>query len=245
MTADVIVPLLGSLFDRGKLFSETQKGLESNAQVYDLLADKAGGVVDNFNDIASMIAKGGAFSTTAAARYIRLPDIEEGGARITPLVYLDGHFREQSPYFRLQVVLVVHASAATHTAKKIALRFETPEQSGKHSYYHSQICVTIQRGLGTDTMDLEMEPPWFPTSHPAWPMDAETPTELLVCLILTLYGKVVGSQIINEAGARCGRDLFAEVLTAMRTKFRDAPAQPASKSKMGKPAKKAKKSAKK
>jgi hypothetical protein len=155
-------------------------------------------------------------------------------------VYLDGHFNKPQPYFRLQVVLVIHVSADNDVARKIALRFETPEASGKHSYYHSQLCVAIQRGAGTNTLGLPMEATWFPTSHPAWPMDAESPTELLVCLILTLYGKVVGGQIISEAGSRCDRDLFGEVLTGMRTQFRDAPVATTKKK-----AKKAKKTARK
>lgn len=245
MTAEIIAPLLGSLFDRGRQFLETPKGLESEAQMYQLLQDKAGGVMADFRQIETLLSVNGAFSTTDAAQYIRFPDVEEGGTQMTPLVYLDGHFRDHAPYLRLQVILVIHANAATTVPRKMAMRFETPEKDGKHSYYHSQMCVGIQRGDGVHTMDMVMEPEWMPTSHPAWPMDAESPTELLICLILTLYGKVVGGQIINEAGLRCGKDLFDEVLGGMRTKFRDPPTPAVPKAKKAKGVKKAKKSAKK
>jgi hypothetical protein len=128
---------------------------------------------------------------------------------------------------RFQVVLVVHGKKATSDAKTLALRFETPERDatgdGKHDYYHSQLCVSLRRGEGTDTLALPIEPDWFPTSHPAWPMDAETPVELLVCLILSLYGKVGGSEIIRDAGESDGRDFFQELLGAMRTKFGQKP----------------------
>ena len=55
--------------------------------------------------------------------------------------------------------------------------------------------MTIQRGASTKRMNLEMEPTWFPNSHPAWPVDAETPTELLVCLILSLTAAVIAEML--------------------------------------------------
>jgi hypothetical protein len=57
-------------------------------------------------------------------------------------------------------------------------------------------------------------------------------------MILSLYGKVVGGQIIAEAGVRCGRDLFGEVLNKMRTISREPPAPSASRAKIIKKAKK-------
>lgn len=59
--------------------------------------------------------------------------------------------------------------------KVFKYRFETPEGPGIHNYYHIQNIKTKDIG-------------WIPTGQPAFPMDANNSVQLLICLLLSLYG---------------------------------------------------------
>ncbi len=66
----------------------------------------------------------------------------------------------------------------------LGYRFEPPEARGvKHGFYHSQPCQSMgEKGLpdpyAMDVVDTD----------PTWPLAASNATELLLCLVLALYG---------------------------------------------------------
>jgi len=57
------------------------------------------------------------------------------------------------------------------------IRFEGPEPMPTHHYYHAQFT------LG------ESSPHWFPDSIPCLPLAAHNPVTMLVCLMMSLYGR--------------------------------------------------------
>ena len=80
----------------------------------------------------------------------------------------------------------------------IGFRMETPESQnqgvdasakvGIHDFHHAQL---IQK-FGQEQLDCNQPidcPCWLPESQPSFPLLADCPVTLLLCLILTLYGK--------------------------------------------------------
>jgi hypothetical protein len=243
VSAEDLVPVLVSLFNKSETFRQTRRGIESENVVQSALENRAGAAFGRVEDIKRLFIGQKKFSTTEPPRYLRLPDIEEGGDRVTPLVYLDGELSDTKPFLSLQVALIVHSKVAGAVSKKFAMRFETPEGSeSRHDYYHSQLCNQLRRGgVANSALDLGLDIDWFPISHPAWPVDAGSPSELLACLVFALYGKRVGSDIIREAGEISGRDIFSELLGNMRANFRSETSAGSPTKKFGRKAKRTKK----
>lgn len=76
----------------------------------------------------------------------------------------------------------------------IGFRFEPPGD-GNHSYFHCQMCRTIGDGKPIPGA-LEV-----PERSPAWPLWATSSLELLLCLVLSIYGMnglKAMRQIFNE-----------------------------------------------
>ena len=66
----------------------------------------------------------------------------------------------------------------------LGFRFEMPESVGdNHNYYHSQPC----RNMGRRSEPLE-EALRLPERNPTWPLAAQSPLELLLCLMLSIRG---------------------------------------------------------
>lgn len=63
----------------------------------------------------------------------------------------------------------------------LGFRFEPPGE-GNHSYYHSQLCRSMDGGAPLAGA-LEV-----PERIPAWPLPAASSLELLLCLVLSIHG---------------------------------------------------------
>ena len=75
---------------------------------------------------------------------------------------------------------------ANGTPRAVGYRFETPETAGPHHYYHAQLI----RSFGKAGVDWGIPcPVWLPDTQPAFVLDADDPIELLVCLLVSLYGR--------------------------------------------------------
>lgn len=206
MTTDII-PLLETLRTSGLSFAESNIGQRSDARLYSALADQAGTRLTNEEDLAELIKANAEFSTSEQRRFIRLEDTNDGSRTISPLIYVDGDFTKKHPRFRVQLVLVSYNSAAGDDAQCLLLRFETPEGidpsgTGKHDYYHSQLCTSFRRAGSSDTFTVPDCVSWLTLSCPAWPLDARTPIHLLACVIFALYGKLDGVRILQRAYGR-------------------------------------------
>lgn len=75
----------------------------------------------------------------------------------------------------------------------IGYRFETPEIGTNHNYYHSQPC----RSMGSRTKDI-VNALQVSSKMPIWPLAANNEVELLLCMILSLYG-FIGFREIRDA----------------------------------------------
>jgi hypothetical protein len=168
------------------------------------LAGQAGIAFANPGELNDLIKSDAEFSTVKTRRYIRLEDTKEGQRTICPIVYLDGDFSRKHPRLCLQLIIITHTELQDDQAECLLLRFETPEGSdpagtGKHDYYHSQLCTDLRIDGPSNTVNVPGCVSWRAVSCPAWPIDAKTPLHLLACVVFALYGKANGMRILRGA----------------------------------------------
>jgi hypothetical protein len=203
MTADII-SLLEALRTAGLEFMESNIGQRSEARLQGALANQVGTALTKSEDLKRIIVSSAEFSTSEKRRFIRLEDSTDGSRTISPLIYLDGDFSQDHPRFRVQLILVTYSSGAHEKPQCLLLRFETPEGAdpsgtGKHDFYHSQLCTNLRMQGPNNTFTVPDSVSWLALSCPAWPLDAKTPIHLLACMIFALYGKPNGVRMLQRA----------------------------------------------
>lgn len=84
--------------------------------------------------------------------------------------------------------------------KFIGYRYETPEYGDNHNYYHAQPCQSMGDRDEKVTQALPV-----PERNPTWSLAAKSSLELLLCLVVSIYGmkglldmKNHFSKILNE-----------------------------------------------
>lgn len=65
----------------------------------------------------------------------------------------------------------------------IGYRYETPEEGNNHNYYHVQPCQSMGDRDEKVTQALPV-----PERNPTWPLAARSSLELLLCLVVSIYG---------------------------------------------------------
>lgn len=90
----------------------------------------------------------------------------------------------------------------------VGFRYETPEISKKHGYFHVQPTkefraknigqAMVRRDPFSKFYDDGLENCWLPVSDPTIPARANTPVDLLLCLLVSLYGTGKMTKILNE-----------------------------------------------
>ena len=81
-------------------------------------------------------------------------------------------------------------------------RFEMPEEADNHSYFHSQPVRSL--GLRENKIDGALQ---VPERHPSWPFAANSAVELLLCVLISMYGmdglnklkKAMDEKVTNRA----------------------------------------------
>jgi len=116
--------------------------------------------------------------------FIYLPPIDKGGW-LVPILCVEYNYAGGTPELSLKVALfLISEDDDKETLQAIGYRFETPHERERHHYYHIQPINGFDRDNnrwilpGTE---------WVPTNYPAFPIDAQDPIELLVCMLVSLY----------------------------------------------------------
>ena len=88
----------------------------------------------------------------------------------------------------------------------VGFRMETPnsmdqnsnptDNDGIHNFYHAQLVRKLDSTL-KNKLQITC-PNWIPDSQPSFPLPADCPVTLLLCLIVTLYGKKYYGQFLEE-----------------------------------------------
>ena len=143
------------------------------------------------------------FSQSERGQVIYLPPLERN-PRCVPILSLYCKLNNQQSIAKLRVMLVCLNNEGKPYG--IGFRMETPESmnqnvnttsnGGIHDFHHAQLI----RRFGQPKLDiLPIDcPVWLPDSQPSFPLPAECPVTLLLCLIVTLYGRKYYNQFLAE-----------------------------------------------
>jgi hypothetical protein len=116
--------------------------------------------------------------------FIYLPPIEKGGW-LVPILSVEYNYAVETPELTLKVALfLISENDDKETLQAIGYRFETPHEQERHHYYHVQPIKGFERDNNRWNLPGTE---WVPTDYPAFPMDAQDPIELLVCMLVSLY----------------------------------------------------------
>ena len=128
-------------------------------------------------------------------RFLYLDPIESDGVMI-PVLWMSFDFSRFHPLVRIYLCLFLRYE---NQIRSLGYRFEAPEGEGIHHYYHAQIIRGMPPGIPFHPPELH---DWLPEGQPSFPLDAYNPTELLLCLLLALYGREYVTRLISsmEAG---------------------------------------------
>lgn len=137
-------------------------------------------------------------------RVLYLPPMKED-ANFVPVLSLSCKLNETQSIAKFRVMLVSLDKKGNPYG--IGFRMETPESmnqgvdmpagGGIHDFHHAQL---IQR-FKQEQLDSKLQidcPGWIPESQPSFPLPAKCPVTLLLCLIVTLYGRKCYNQFLDN-----------------------------------------------
>jgi hypothetical protein len=126
-------------------------------------------------------------------KFLYLPPVT-GRYLIVPLLSIRFNL-DTMPEVRLRVGLFL-LDKDEKIMRSIGFRFETPEGEGTHNFYHAQLISDFEKDrLGFDLVGC---PTWLPTTEPTLPLKANNPAELLICLLVSLYGWGFYKRLVSE-----------------------------------------------
>ena len=148
------------------------------------------------------------FSKSERGKVIYLPPLEKD-PNCVPILSLYFKLKETQSIAKLRVLLVrLDKNREPHGIYGIGFRMETPEKvnqgvnssvnnEGAHDFHHAQLI----RKFGEKKLDNKLQidcPTWLPQSQPSFPLPAECPVTLLLCLLVTLYGRKYYNQFLTD-----------------------------------------------
>ena len=129
-------------------------------------------------------------------KVLYLPPLEKN-ANFVPILSCECELTETKRIARFRVMLV-GIDEICRIPHGIGFRMETPESmnqnanttrnGGIHDFHHAQLIRKFEQR----TLDTKLKicsPDWLPTDQPSFPLPANCPVKLLICLLLTLYGR--------------------------------------------------------
>lgn len=156
------------------------------------------------------------FSESKRGKVIYLPPLEKDPDCV-PILSPYFNLKETQSIAKLRVLLVrLDENRKPHGIYGIGFRMETPESvnqgvnspvnsrnvdrannGGTHDFHHAQLIRKFGQRKLDDKLQIDC-PIWIPQSQPSFPLPAECPVTLLLCLIVTLYGRRYYDQYLAE-----------------------------------------------
>lgn len=118
---------------------------------------------------------------------------------MVPALWIKCDFGRSIPEVRLRLGFFLEHEGEV---KAFGYRFEAPEGlgpkgEGRHHYYHAQFINRFQDEILLPPQEFH---DWFPTSQPAFPLDADDPVKLVLCLLISLYGLDDVGKLMKNSG---------------------------------------------
>ena len=145
-----------------------------------------------------------------------LPPLEKDPDCV-PILSLFCKLKETQSVAKLKVMLVkLDEKQKPDGIYGIGFRMETPESfnqddssstndqnlrtdnaCGIHDFHHAQLIRTLGQSKLDDKLKIDC-PVWIPQSQPSFPLPVECPVTLLLCVIITLYGRKYYEQFLID-----------------------------------------------
>ena len=207
-TIDALKDILRSLFDiqNDTWFNPALEPKPScqSFKIFQVLSDKCE-PMGAFRNIKHLFKPSG-LNLDFSKRVLYLPPLEKKG-NFVPILSLSCTLGETQCSAQFKVMLV-----CLDEDKKlcgIGFRLETPENmnqnvdersnEGIHDFFHAQLIRKFDR-LAPDSTQGINSPKWLPKAQPSFPLPADCPVSLLLCLIVTLYGRTYYNEFLEIYG---------------------------------------------
>ena len=157
---------------------------------------------EDVNQLFSRSEKSAAVNFFEENKVLYLPplkkDLEDAG--FVPIFSLCCNLSKDQSVVRFRVMLVSLDKNDKTTLNGIGFRMETPDgrdqntnttgniSTGIHDFYHAQLIQQFCPKQFGNKLQTEC-PSWLPDSQPSFPLPADCPVTLLLCLIVTIYGR--------------------------------------------------------
>ena len=134
-------------------------------------------------------------------KVLYLPPLEKNG-EFVPVLSMKCNLNETQSEMKLRVMLIQRVRDCDENdgerLRGIGFRLASPhgdeeehedaegdeeKPEGRHDFYHAQLIRDFDGGPSVECPD------WLPCTQPSFPLTADCPVTLVLCLLLTLYGK--------------------------------------------------------
>ena len=150
--------------------------------------------------------KTGEVNSSQWGKVLYLPPLEKDDYFV-PILSLKCKLYETPSIAQFRVMLIcLEENQTTDEFYGIGFRMETPssmyqdscpnDNNGIHDFYHAQLVRKLDSKL-KNKLQITC-PNWIPDSQPSFPLPADCPVTLLLCLIVTLYGKNYCGKFLEE-----------------------------------------------
>ena len=138
-------------------------------------------------------------------RVLYLPPLQNKVASFVPILSPYCKLNQTRSIARLQVMLI--RADRNRNSFGMGFRLETPgrtnqnanatDKAGIHDFYHAQLIREFRQKRLDKPLPIDC-PSWLPVTQPSFPLPARCPVMLLLCLIVTLYGRKYYNQFLTE-----------------------------------------------
>ena len=202
---DILEPLFRIQFET---WFDPKPELRSSSQIFKLfqsLSEKWEPVT-SFEEIKHLF-KPSELRLNFSNRVLYLEPLLEKKTYFVPILSLFCILNETQSTAQFKVMLVCLDEGKKECG--IGFRMETPESmnqdtntidnGGSHDFYHAQLIRKFDKRAPDSAQGFD-SPSWLPQSQPSFPLPADCPVTLLLCLIVTLYGRKYYNNFVNIHG---------------------------------------------
>lgn len=203
---DILIPLCKDQQPERARSTLSPKALKTYLIVSELLDPITVPYIKNEFKLPTNLERVWKVNSSDCGKVLYLPPIKKHDYFV-PILSLECSLNETLSSAKFRVVLIcLKEHQATKVLQGVGFRMETPDSlnqranptvnQGIHDFYHAQLVRKLDRKLRHNVQITC--PNWFPDVQPSFPLPADCPVTLLLCLIVTLYGRIYYNQFLEE-----------------------------------------------